>query len=110
MTVAVGMPAEFVAPLHDTPMWPELEVVAHTLAYDGAVVAPDMSGEMPSPEEWSSVGMPTLVLDGATSAWLSEGADALADALPNARRRTLAGQQHDVQAIALAPVLIEFFR
>lgn len=110
MTVAVGMPPDFVAPLHDTPMWPELEAVAHTLAYDGAVVARDMSGEVPTREEWSSVGMPTLVLDGATSAWLSEGADALADALPNARRRTLAGQQHDVQAVALAPVLIEFFQ
>jgi hypothetical protein len=91
-------------------MWPELEAVAHTLDYDGAVVARDMSGALRSRQEWSRVGMPTLVLDGATSAWLSEGGDALADALPNARRRTLAGQQHDVQAIALAAVLVEFFQ
>jgi len=36
-------------------------------------------------------------------------AQQLAGALPNARRQTLEGQQHNVDANALAPVLVEFF-
>jgi pimeloyl-ACP methyl ester carboxylesterase len=110
MTAAVGMPAEFVAPMRELPMWPALEGAAHTLAYDGAVVAGNMRGDRPSPEQWSRVTMPTLVIDGGTTPWLSDGADALAAVLPNARRRTLTGQQHDIDPAALAPVLSEFFR
>src|SRR5262249_39557257 len=110
MTAAVGMPAEFVAPMRETPMWPALEAGAHTLAYDGAVVAETMGGDRPSPGRWSGVVVPTLALDGGTTPWLSDGADALAAVLPNAKRRTIPGQQHDVDPAALAPVLIEFFQ
>jgi pimeloyl-ACP methyl ester carboxylesterase len=110
MTAAVGLPGEFVGPMRELPMWPALEAAAHTLAYDGAIVAPDMTGDKPSRAEWAPVAVAALVLDGATTPWLSQGADALASALPNAQRRTLAGQQHDVEAAALAPVLIEFFQ
>lgn len=110
MTAAVGLPSEFVGPMRELPMWPALEAAAHTLAYDGAIVAPDMAGVEPSREEWAPAAAPTLVLDGATSPWLSQGADALASALPNGQRRTLAGQQHDVQAAALAPALVDFFQ
>jgi hypothetical protein len=53
--------------------------------------------------------MPTLVIDGGTIPWMSRGADALAQVLPNAQRRTVPGQQHDVAADAIAPVLAEFF-
>lgn len=110
MTAAVGMPVEFVAPMREMPMWPALEGGAHTLAYDGAVVAGDMRGDTPSPEEWTALTMPTLVIDGGTTPWLSDGADALTAVLPNARRRTIPGQQHDVDPAELAPVLSEFFR
>jgi hypothetical protein len=37
------------------------------------------------------------------------GADALAAVLPNAERRTLEHQTHDVSAEVLAPVLAGFF-
>jgi len=50
------------------------------------------------------------VLDGGQSPWLSASADAVAAALANGRRRTLAGQQHNVEPTAIAPALIEFFR
>ena len=40
---------------------------------------------------------------------LSHAADAVAETLPNAQRRTIAGQPHNVDPQALAPVLIEFF-
>jgi pimeloyl-ACP methyl ester carboxylesterase len=110
LTAAVGLPAEFVAPMRETPMWPALEAAAQTLAYDGAVVAETMGGDRPSPEHWSGVVVPTLVLDGGTTPWLSDGADALAAVLPNAQRQTIPGQQHDIDPAALAPVLIEFFQ
>jgi hypothetical protein len=56
------------------------------------------------------VTTPTLVIDGGKSPeWMRRGMQALADVVPNARRRTLAGQTHMVSAKALAPVLIEFF-
>jgi pimeloyl-ACP methyl ester carboxylesterase len=109
MTAAVGLSVEFVAPMREMPMWPALEGAAHTLAFDGTVVAAHMTGTKPAPAGWTTVAAPTLVIDGGTTPWLSEGADAIAAALPDARRRTLAGQQHDVDPNALAPVLIEFF-
>jgi hypothetical protein len=45
MTAAVGLPAEFVAPMRSMPMWPDMEAVAHTLAYDGTIVGESMSGK-----------------------------------------------------------------
>jgi hypothetical protein len=37
-------------------------------------------------------------------------AQELADTLPNGHRRTLEGQQHNVDPEALAPAVAEFFR
>jgi hypothetical protein len=52
----------------------------------------------------------TLVLTGGASfPWLAVTAQQLADALPNAQRQILAGQEHNVDANALAPVLADFF-
>jgi hypothetical protein len=57
-----------------------------------------------------SVTAPTLVLDGgARPQWMRTAAQTLADRLPNAQRRTLEGQTHQVAPEALAPVLVEFF-
>jgi pimeloyl-ACP methyl ester carboxylesterase len=110
MTQAVGLPAEFVAPMRLEPFWPALEAVAHTLAYDGTIMGDTMSGNPLPAERWASVTVPTLVIDGgASDAFMHHGAQALADILPNARRRTLEGQMHNVAAEALAPVLDEFF-
>jgi hypothetical protein len=41
---------------------------------------------------------------------MQSAAQAVAFALPNAHRRTLEGQTHDVAPEALAPVLVEFFK
>ena len=60
--------------------------------------------------EWAAVKIPTLVAAGGKSpAWMTNGTRALADALPDARYRTLPGQNHMVKAQAIAPVLTEFF-
>jgi len=61
-------------------------------------------------ERVESVTVPTLVIGGGASlAWMHHAAQAVADTLPNAQRRTLPGQTHGVAAEAIAPVLEEFF-
>ncbi len=48
MTKVMRIPAEFVTPMRNAPMWPELESEAHTLAYDitlmGDWLVPALSG------------------------------------------------------------------
>jgi pimeloyl-ACP methyl ester carboxylesterase len=106
----VGVPDEFVAQMRDMPMWPEMEQVAHTLAYDGTIMGDTMSGKPLSPKQWATTTSHTLVIVGGESeAFFQHGTQALVDILPNAQHRTLAGQTHEVAAEALAPVLKEFF-
>ena len=109
LTAAVGMPAEYVAPMRAEPFWAGMEAVAHTISHDGRIVRDSMAGT-PLPAEWATLDTPTLVADGgATEPFLSHGADTLGALLPHAVRRTLPGQTHAVEAAALAPVLTEFF-
>jgi pimeloyl-ACP methyl ester carboxylesterase len=105
------LPDAAIAGMRTGPFWVELEKVAPTLAYEGAIFGDCLSGKPLTPERWGSVTTPTLVIDGGASpAMMHSGADALADLLPNAQRRTLADQTHDVAAHVLAPALAEFFQ
>jgi pimeloyl-ACP methyl ester carboxylesterase len=106
MAKVVGLPPDFVAEARKAPWWPAQEALAHTLAYDATIMG-DYS--LPT-ERLASVTTPTLVIDGGASfPWVSETAQALADALPDAGRRTLEDQAHNVTPEALAPVLEGFF-
>ncbi len=116
MTEAVRAPAEMVAQMRQSPMWPGLEDVAPTIVYDGTVMGDTMSGD-PSPlKKWVSVTAPTLVMDGTVffgreegHAFMRHGADALANILPHAHRRTLEGQDHGPADDVLVPALKAFF-
>jgi len=110
MTTAVGMPVQFVTPMRTMPFWPGMEAAAHTLAYDGRIVADTLNGKPVASRQWATVTMPTLVIDGGTTPWLSAGAAAIASALPNGQRRTLQGQTHDVAPEAIAPAITEFLK
>jgi pimeloyl-ACP methyl ester carboxylesterase len=102
-----GAPAGAIAELRQTPMWPVFESVAPTLAYDDAIMG---DGSVPT-GLLESVSAPSLVIDGADSpAFMHDAAKAVADSLPNAQRRTLQGQTHDVDPEVLAPVLVGFFK
>jgi pimeloyl-ACP methyl ester carboxylesterase len=105
LTQAVGMPAEFVAPAQQSPFWPSMEAVAPALIYDAMIVG-DFS--LPTARV-AAIKVPTLVIDGGQTPWLSATAQAVAAALPDAQRRTLEGQPHNVDATALAPALTGFF-
>lgn len=69
-------------------------------------------GGSPAPlERWTSVTIPTLVMEGAASPdWQRNAVLALVDVLPHARHQTLEGQDHGPDTELLAPVLEEFFR
>jgi len=106
-TQAVGMAAEFVAPMRQSPFWAAQEAFAPTLINEAILMG---NGDFKLPKERiAKATPPTLVMDGGTTPWLSHAADAVADTLPNAQRRTIAGQPHNVAPQALAPVLVEFF-
>ncbi|MEV4063251.1 alpha/beta fold hydrolase [Nonomuraea dietziae] len=105
LTAAVGMPPEFVTPMRDFPGWSSMEAVAHTLIYD-ATITGDFS--LPA-DRLAGVAVPTLVIEGETIPWISSAAQAVAEALPDARRASLTGQPHNVSPEAIAPVLAAFF-
>jgi pimeloyl-ACP methyl ester carboxylesterase len=110
MTKAVDVPAEYVAQMRNAPSWQAMEALAHTLAYDGAIMGNTLSGHPLPAERWAAVTVPTLVMDGGDSPlWAHNGVQAIVDILPHAQRRTLAGQTHAVAPEVLAPVLVEFF-
>ena len=106
MTKVVGLPDEFAAFAKTQPWWPWQEALAHTLAYDAEIMG-DYS--LPA-DEVARATIPTLVLDGGASFdFLGATAAALAKALPNGRRQSLAGQEHNVDPTVLGPALAEFF-
>jgi pimeloyl-ACP methyl ester carboxylesterase len=95
----VGMPAEAIAGFRASPAFAILEAIAHTLAYDDAVLGRVVLG---------NVGIPvTLVAGGASPAFLQDAARETAAALPGARFEVLDGQTHDPDPDALAPLLVK---
>ncbi|WP_433262242.1 alpha/beta fold hydrolase [Actinosynnema sp. CS-041913] len=98
----VGVPEEIVAGMRQSPQWPELVALAHTLVYDLAIV-----GKAP---DFTAISAPTLVVDSShTDERLRAWADGVAANLPGAARRTLPGEWHGVAPEVLAPVLAEHF-
>lgn len=106
----VGAPDEAIAGMKASPSWPGMVVMAPTLAYDNAIVGEDRSVPL---EVASGVKAPTLVMDGGVSLktmpFMRPTADKLARSIPDARRCTIEGQGHDVDAKVVAPILVKFF-
>lgn len=110
MTTGPGVPAEVVAGMRQQPFWSSLESVAHTLAHDGTIMGDAMGGSREPLQRWSSVEVTTLVMDGGASPdWQRNAVQSLAEILPDARRRTLEGQDHGPDPDVLAPALQAFF-
>jgi pimeloyl-ACP methyl ester carboxylesterase len=106
MEKVVRMPPEFVAGARSQPWWPATEALAHTLPYDATIM-----GDYSLPvDRAKAVTIPTVVLDGGASfGFMAPTADALAKVLPRGERRTLPGQEHNIDPNVLAPALKEFF-
>ncbi|MGW0467376.1 alpha/beta fold hydrolase [Streptomyces sp. NPDC003027] len=104
--LADAMAPEALAGMRRSAMWPGLEAVAHTLAYDHAVLG---DGVVPY-ERLGRVHARVLVVGGGASpARTRRAALAVSTALPRGRHRTLTGQTQVVAPHVLAPVLQEFF-
>ena len=104
-TKAVGIPQEVVAQMRHAPFRPGLEAIAHTLAYDAAII-----GDRSMPAGLlSAVTVPTVVITGEQSPpFLRNAAQAAAQKMPNGRLAVLRGQTHDLNPDATAPVIAEF--
>ncbi|MGW0482518.1 alpha/beta fold hydrolase [Nonomuraea sp. NPDC003214] len=107
MTAAAETPAETVAAMRAGPHWAELEALAHTLAYEAAVMGP---GNALPAARIAGLDRPALVLNGELSpSWMGAAGRAVAACVPGAAHRVLEGQTHNVAAGALLPELLEFF-
>jgi pimeloyl-ACP methyl ester carboxylesterase len=77
LRVAVQVPAGAIAGMQASPMWPGLEAVAHTIAYDAKIMGDTVRGNPGPLRRWAAIATPTLVLDGGASPpWLHNGARA----------------------------------
>jgi len=104
-TQAVGIPEDVVVQLRHAPFRPGLEAIAHTLAYDAAII-----GDLSLPAGLlATVTGPALVISGENSPpFLRNAARATAAALPGGQLATLPGQTHDINPDATAPVMAAF--
>jgi Alpha/beta hydrolase family len=104
MTV-VGLPAEAIAGMRQSPYWELGERLAPTLAYDAAVMG---DGGIPA-ERFAAITAHTAVFTGGASPdWSRAAGKAAAEAIPGATYAELPGQTHDVAPDALATAVHEF--
>jgi pimeloyl-ACP methyl ester carboxylesterase len=105
LTFVKGTGAENTDGLTQSPWWPSMVAIAGTLPYDLALSG---DGVVPT-DRLAGIHVPVLVMDGGASpAWAANAATAIAAAVPDGRRVTVTGQDHNVSPGSLAPILIDF--
>jgi pimeloyl-ACP methyl ester carboxylesterase len=105
LTAAAGLSPGCISLLRCAPHWRALEAVAHTLAYDAAVLG---DGRVPA-ARLAAISCETLVLTGAASpAAMRAAAAEVAAALPNGRLETLHDQTHAFDPAVVAPAVARF--
>ncbi|HXA43275.1 MAG TPA: alpha/beta hydrolase [Candidatus Solibacter sp.] len=98
--------APFDPAIKESPWWPAMTAVAHTLPYDLAIVG---NSQVPT-ERLARISIPTLGLyGGASPSWAHDSIAAVTAAIPGAAMKVLEGQTHASAPEVLVPVLIEFF-
>jgi pimeloyl-ACP methyl ester carboxylesterase len=103
---AIGTPPEALEGMKRSPEWEAIKKIDFTLAYDFAVLG---DGAVPQ-DIIKAIRVPTLVMNGDHSMdFMQPTADRIAALIPHPQRKTLKGQTHQVEAEAMAPVLVEFF-
>lgn len=104
-TEGIGLPAEVVRNLRQSPMWPQLEAMAQSVVYDATIC---QAYQQPT-EAMCAVAVPTLVLQGEQT-WplLRAAATQLADQLPQADLHVVAGTGHDLDATGTAAAIRRF--
>ncbi|WP_351223326.1 alpha/beta fold hydrolase [Streptomyces sp. NPDC002133] len=100
------MPSGTLAQLRRSPLWGRLEALAHTLAYDHAVMG---DARVPTKRLREITARVMVVDGGASPTWRRETVRVISETLPRGRHRTLTGQTHEVAPHVLAPVLEDYF-
>ena len=111
-----GSAPEEIAGMKASPYWPAMQAVAHTLASDAACM-----GDHRPPSEFAKITCPALIIDSGASAgsqgmsglpkdFFASAADAIADLVPRAERRTFLDQGHVGVPEVLGPALKNFFQ
>jgi pimeloyl-ACP methyl ester carboxylesterase len=100
-----GSPDEQIAGARESPMWPGLRALAHTLAYDAAC----LRDRRPHPDRLAGIRQPTLVITGGSTGPFEVAADVVAESVPRGERRVLGGQHHVADPKVLAGALTPFF-
>jgi len=104
----VGMPDEMVDEMRQSPMWPGMEAVGPTLAYDSAAMGDSTGGIVPV-DLLARVDVPALVLVGGDDhGFMIDVARQVVDALPDGRIEHLVGARHDVGPEVVVPRLAPF--
>jgi pimeloyl-ACP methyl ester carboxylesterase len=107
----VGMPPEAIAGAKQSPMWPIMQSIGPTIAYDGHFMFEAYYTAGKFPDRWKTLKTPVLVANGdASFPFMPMAADAVAAALPNASRKVLPGQGHGPDPEVFAPVIAEFLK
>ncbi|MGK5556313.1 alpha/beta fold hydrolase [Actinomadura kijaniata] len=102
-----GAPEEAMPRIRQEPWWPRMAEIAPTLRYDACA----MGDGLLHPEEFADLTVPVLLMEGEeTMEVLHRAADRVREAVPGVRHTLIKGQNHEFEADALAPTLVEFFR
>ena len=103
---SLNTPPEQIEAMKKSPHWNDMLSVEHTLVYDFEILG---DGNIPL-ELAKNVHTPTLIMAGEKSfEFMHTTADTLAKTIPNAKRKTLKCQTHELSPDVVAPELKEFF-
>jgi pimeloyl-ACP methyl ester carboxylesterase len=93
-----------------TPMFKQIKAVAHTLAYDTALLAPYQTEDPLPINRFADLGVPTRVLLGGKSPeWIANAAHCLERVLPAGELTVLDGQTQILKPKITAPVVRQCF-
>ncbi|WP_181781440.1 alpha/beta fold hydrolase [Pseudonocardia pini] len=101
MTEMIRVPTEYLPMMRQDPSWQEMVKLAHTYTYDGRILADLQDGTALPNGRWTINAPVAIAVGGNGEAFIRDGADALADLLPNATVLTL--PDHDHSAFWMAP-------
>ncbi len=101
------MPPQWLDGARNSPAWPTLLSVAHTLAYDAAVLERAERGDLA--EHGKQVTIPVIVLIGEeTQPIFPPAADAIVAAVPNATHRRIDARHHSYEPAVMAREISDF--
>jgi pimeloyl-ACP methyl ester carboxylesterase len=101
-TTAIGLPADVVAHIRQSPMWPGLVAMAQSMVYDATITS---TLAVPT-AEMTAVTVPTLIMNGAQT-WpvLRDAAHRLAKLMPDARHVEVPAANHDIPTAETAAAI-----